>query len=292
MVFLVYYLILKPISLLPLPILYVLADGLYLTLYRLVGFRKKVVWNNLKQSFPEKTENDLREIMDRFYHHLCDILVESLHMFSMSENEALKRFKVKNPELLVRHFKARKSVLMATGHYNNWEWLAMTLHPQVLHTAVGIYNPLRNRFFEKKVRNSRGKFGMVMVPKKESVQFFETNRELRGIYMLPIDQSPTWAKRVYWMQFLGQDTAVFFGTEKFAKMYDYPVIYAHVYKIRRGYYECIFEEITDNPKEAPHGLITETHTRLLERNILSAPEYWLWSHKRWKRKRETDIIQS
>lgn len=291
MAFLVYYLFLKPISLLPLPILYVLADGLYLILYRLIGFRKKVVWNNLKQSFPEKDEKGLKEIMDRFYHHLCDILVESLHMFSMSENEAVNRLIIKNPELLLRYFKARKSVLMATGHYNNWEWLAMALHPQVLHTAVGVYNPLRNYFFERKLKNAREKFGTILVPKKKSARIFENRKNEPSIYMLPGDQSPTYAKQVYWMRFLEQETAVFFGTEKLSKKYDYPVVYAHLYKIRRGYYECIFEEITDNPKEAPHGFITETHTRLLERDILAAPEYWLWTHKRWKRKRETDIIQ-
>jgi KDO2-lipid IV(A) lauroyltransferase len=288
MAFIAFYLFIKPLSLLPLPALFGLSDGLYFILYYIIRFRRRVVWDNLIRSFPEKDRVVLHHLMRQFYRHLSNLLVESLRMFSMEDKEALRRFVIKNPELLMPYFKEGRSVLMATGHYNNWEWLAMTLNPQVLHTAVGIYNPLRNPFFERKIQGSRGKFGIIMVPKKRSARIFENRKGDPSIYMMPGDQSPTYANQVHWMNFLHQDTAVFIGIEKLAKKYDYPVVFAHVHKIRRGYYECSFELITDSPKDTPYGFITESHTRMLEKNIHAAPEFWLWTHKRWKRKRETD----
>jgi len=135
---------------------------------------------------------------------------------------------------------------------------------------------------------ARARFGTLMVPKKKSARIFENRKNQPSIYMLPGDQSPTYANQVYWLQFLEQDTAVFFGTEKLSKKYNYPVVYAHVRKVRRGCYECSFEEISANPMDTPFGFITEAHTRLLEKDILYEPQYWLWSHKRWKRKRETE----
>ncbi|MBX2927660.1 MAG: lysophospholipid acyltransferase family protein [Saprospiraceae bacterium] len=282
----VYYLIVKPLSLLPLPALYLLSDFLYVVLYHLAGFRKKVVWSNLTGAFPDKPERDLRRIMRLFYRHFCDLLVESIRMFSMSKEEGIRRCKLVNPEVLETHYNAGRSIILVAGHYNNWELAAMAFDLQAPHKTIGIYTPLTNPFFEKKIQTSRGKYGMIMLPKQRTAEFFEEQRDRLNLYLMGADQSPTYAKKVYWMTFLGRETAVAFGTEKYAKQYDYPVVFGHIRKVRRGIYEMWFEDVETQPLTAPHGRITEAHTRVLEQDILAAPQYWLWTHKRWKRKRK------
>lgn len=281
-----YYLLVKPLSLLPLPVLYRLSDLLYVVLYYIAGFRKKVAWTNLRNSFPDKSPAELKRIMRRYYRHMCDLLAESIRMFSMSKEEAIRRCPLINPELLQAHYDAGKSVILVAGHYNNWELAAMAFDVQAPHTTVGVYTPLTDPFFEKKVQESRGKYGMVLLPKQQTATFFEEQKEALNLYLMGADQSPTYAKKVYWMTFLGQETAVAFGTEKYAKQYDYPVVFGHIRKLRRGYYEMWFENVETEPLKAPYGSITEAHTRVLEKDILAAPEYWLWTHKRWKRKRK------
>lgn len=281
-----YYLLVKPLSLLPLPVLYRLSDLLYVVLYYIAGFRKKVAWTNLRNSFPDKSPAELKRIMRRYYRHMCDLLAESIRMFSMSKEEAIRRCPLINPELLQAHYDAGKSVILVAGHYNNWELAAMAFDVQAPHKTVGVYTPLTDPFFEKKVQESRGKYGMVLLPKQQTATFFEEQKEALNLYLMGADQSPTYAKKVYWMTFLGQETAVAFGTEKYAKQYDYPVVFGHIRKLRRGYYEMWFENVETEPLKAPYGSITEAHTRVLEKDILAAPEYWLWTHKRWKRKRK------
>ena len=281
-----YYLVVKPLSLLPLPVLYRISDLLFVLLYYVAGFRKKVVWGNLRNSFPGKSPAALKSIMRRFYRHMCDLLAESIRMFSLSKEEAIRRCPLVNPELLQAHYNAGKSVVLAAGHYNNWELAALAFDVQAPHTTIGIYTPLTDPFFERKVQESRGKYGMVLLPKQQTADFFEQQKEALNLYLMGADQSPTYAKKVYWMTFLDQETAVAFGTEKYAKQYDYPVVFGHIRKLRRGYYEMWFEDVETKPLEAPYGSITEAHTRILEQDILAAPEYWLWTHKRWKRKRK------
>lgn len=281
-----YYLLVKPLSLLPLPVLYRLSDLLYVVLYYIAGFRKKVAWTNLRNSFPGTSPAELKSIMRRYYRHMCDMIAESIRMFSMSKEEAILRCPLVNPEVLQAHYDAGKSVILVAGHYNNWELAAMAFDVQAPHTTVGVYTPLTDPFFEKKVQESRGKYGMVLLPKQQTATFFEEQKEALNLYLMGADQSPTYAKKVYWMTFLGQETAVAFGTEKYAKQYDYPVVFGHIRKLRRGYYEMWFENVETEPLKAPYGSITEAHTRVLEKDILAAPEYWLWTHKRWKRKRK------
>ena len=282
----VYYLIIIPLSLLPFWILQRISDVLYYLIYYLIGFRKKVVYQNLNKSFPDKSPDEIKKITQKFYRHFCDLIVESVKLFSISKEELIKRCKFTNPELLDRFYDQGQSIIIVAGHYNNWENFAKSCNLQMKHQAVGIYTPLTNKFFEKKFSESRELFGVVLLPKRQVKEYFSENKDLLKAVAFGADQSPSGrTKRVYWTTFLNQETAVMFGTEKYAREYNYPVIFAGIKKIKRGSYEVWFELLEENPADSPNGAITEKHTRLLEKQILAQPEYYLWTHKRWKRKR-------
>ena len=285
---LIYYLFIKPLSLLPLRVSFVLSDFLFIILYYVLRYRREVVFTNLRNSFPEKSAREIEDIARKFYRHFCDLSVESIHNFSISRKELVARCKLRNPEVLEKFYAEGKSIIIASGHYNNWELAALAFDLQTSHRGVGIYKPLRNPYLDRKLRQSRGKYGLELVPKDQTKAFFAENGHRLTAPMLATDQSPSKSINVYWTQFLNQDTAVLFGTEKYSKEFGYPVVYGHIYKIRRGYYEMVFEIVEDTPTEAPYGAITEKHTRVLEKDILEAPQYWLWTHKRWKRKRPAE----
>jgi len=282
----VYYLIIKPLSLLPLSILYVLSDGLYLIIYRMLGYRKKVVVNNLRNSFPERSEAEIQELCSRFYRHFCDLIVEVIRAFSISRAELLHRVKVLNPEIFQEHYDKGTSIIIAGGHYNNWEMLATATNPQIPHQVAAIYKPLRNEFLNRKMKESREQSGVEFYPKSKSKSLFKRAEQEPIAILLATDQSPSNAKRAYWTNFLNQDTAVLFGTERYAQLHDFPVIFGWAEKVSRGHYEVTFEFVEEDPKHATYGAITEQHTQMLERQIRKAPEFWLWTHKRWKKTRE------
>lgn len=282
---LLYYIILKPLSLLPLSALFVLSNLLYLVFYKLIGYRIGVVDNNLKNSFPHLSEKERLAIRHKFYHHLFDIVVESIKIFSITAEESKARFKVINPEVLDKYYKEGRSVIIVGGHYNNWEMLAVGISHYLQHRPMAIYVRFKNKFLGKKMVTSRGQFGLKMVARDEAKSFFKNLTEPTA-NIFGADQSPSIAKKVYWTRFLHQDTPVMFGPEKFAKENNYPVFFGAVNKVKRGFYEFKLTLIDDKPIDIPHGYITETHTKLLEKQIIETPEYWLWTHKRWKRKRK------
>ena len=285
--FICYYLLVKPLSLLPFSVLYLISDTLYLLLYKLFRYRNKVVTGNLKNSFPDYTAKEIRQTKQAFYRHFCDLIVESIKLFSISQNEARKRFKVLNPEVLDQYAQSKRNLIIASGHYNNWEMLAQSVDLYIKHQSVGIYHRIANKFLDKKIYQSRSKFGMRLIPRQGVRDFFSKKHERTAIFF-GIDQSPSIAKKVYWTRFLNQETAVMFGAEKFAVAHDLPVIFASTRKTKRGFYETTFEVLTEFPTQAQHGEITESHTKMLEKLILEAPQYWLWTHKRWKRKKASD----
>lgn len=280
-----YYLVIIPISLLPFPALYILSDLLYLILYRCSGYRTKVVRQNLQMVFPKKTNAEITSIEKQFYRHLCDVIVEALKSFTISSKQIVKRMKVINPELMNTYFDEGRSVLLAGGHYNNWEWTATGLQQQIKHRAVAIYTPLSNAFFDQKMHSTRGKFGLKMISVKRIRQFYLDHPDQLTSTIFGIDQSPRNPARSYWTTFLNQDTGVQFGLEKFAVELNSPVLFGSISKVKRGYYTLHFQLITDKPKEEPYGRIIETATSLLEQQILDKPQYWLWTHRRWKHKR-------
>lgn len=286
-----YYLIIKPISYLPFSVLYYLSDLLYFIGYRLVGYRKKVVRSNLQNSFPEKSHAEILQIEKKFYQHFCDLIIESIRLFTLPEKDALARFRVRNPELLQRFYREGKSIIVVAGHYNNWEWAAVALDPQIPHQVAGIYFPLANKFINEKFQRSRRRLGLELIKNTEVKQAFKANADRLMCVLFATDQSPSAAKKAYWTHFLNQETAVFFGAEKYAKDYNQPVIYGRIIKLKRGWYEMEFEVVAEDPGKTTHGEITERHTRLLEADIQKNPEFWLWTHRRWKMKREEEAVQ-
>jgi Kdo2-lipid IVA lauroyltransferase/acyltransferase len=283
--YLLYYLIIIPVSILPFRILYIISDLLYIIIYRIIGYRKKVVMTNISNSFPEKTEDERRKICNRFYHHLCDLLVESLKIFTISDKQVKKRMKLLNPEFIDAYYKQGKSIIMAGGHLNNWELFAVAIDNAIPHKAIGIYQPLTNKFFDNKMRATRSKYGLRMISTKIVKKVFEEEKANITATIFASDQSPSNPDNCYWMKFLNQDTGVLFGVERYAKEYNYPVVYGRIIKVKRGYFTYEFFKVTDDPSSCSHGEITESFTKMLEKDIRENPEYWLWSHRRWKHKR-------
>lgn len=284
---LLYYLVIIPISLLPFPLLYGLSDFLFILFYYVLGYRKKIVLGNIQRSFPEKSHDEHLEIAKKFYQHFCDLILESLKTFTISEKEVLKRVTCKNPEVINKYYDRKQSVILAGGHYNNWEIFAVAVSALIKHKAIAIYKPLSNKYFDKKMRDTRSKYGLYMISTKIVKQIFEQEANNLTATIFAIDQSPSNPKSAHWMKFLNQDTAVLFGTEKYAKAYNYPVVYGRINKEKRGHYSFEFFDVTDQPAATAHGEITEKITQLLETDIRNIPEYWLWSHRRWKHRPET-----
>lgn len=284
MAHILYYLVIKPLSLLPLRITYLISDLLYAFMRLGLAYRKGVVFSNLRRAFPQHSEREIKTIAQKFYRHFYDLLVESIRIFSISEQEASARFRVVNAEVFDILAANNKSAILVGGHYQNWELFAVATNPQIHHRLLGIYTPLSNTFFERKFTASRSKFGLVLVPKKQVWDYFEAFRNQLTVTTFAIDQSPRKSQKVYWTTFLGQPTAVHFGAEKYAKTYDYAVVYGRARKVKRGHYELKFEILEASPNLTEEGAITEKQTRWLEDQIHEAPEYWLWTHKRWKLK--------
>jgi KDO2-lipid IV(A) lauroyltransferase len=282
--FLLYYCVLIPVSVLPFPVLHLISSFFYVVLYYLVGYRKKVVMENLENAFPEKTPSERKEICRKFYKFLCDLVLETFKSFTISEKQLRKHVSCKNPEVVNKYFDQGKSVIIAVGHFNSWELLLTGSNLFVKHRMVVIYQPLSNPYYDRKLIKTRAKLGTMLLPATEVKQFFHSTKELNAT-VFAIDQSPSNSKNCYWMKFLNQETGVRFGMEKYAKEFNQPVIFARLNYIKRGYYELEFTEVTNAPQETAYGEITEKATKLLEQDILKEPELWLWSHKRWKHKR-------
>ena len=286
---LLYYLVLKPISLLPFWILYRISDFLYIILYKIIGYRVGVVNTNLTNSFPEKSPEEIKDIRNKFYHHLCDLIVESIKLFSISEKEVKKRIIFVNPEVTDAYFDKGQSIMIVGGHCNNWEYTVVG-GLYVSHEMVALYSPLSNNFFEKKMKESRSRFGITLLSTRDAKAFFKDPPENPVMMIFGSDQSPSSSTNAYWTRFLNQDTAVLYGLEKYAKRLNYPVFYAEIRKVKRGCYEFSFELIEENPASTTYGEISEIHVRRLEKQILENPEYWLWTHKRWKREKPDDVV--
>lgn len=285
---LAYYLIVRPLSMLPLFILYRFSDLFYLLLISIFPYRKTVINENIRRSFPQMGELEQSAIRKKFYRHFADILIEGIANLSMSQSVLSKRFKVINPEVMQEMYDKRKSVILVSGHYNNWEWLISAQQFLFPHQAMGIGMPMTSKFWDKKVNERRQRFGMKVVHSRNFKEEIQSMKEPVAILTLS-DQSPGDSRKSYWMEFLNQPTAVLFGTEQMAHSYDMAVVFFAVRKVKRGYYEMELKLITEEPRKLPWGAITEAHTRMLEYEIRHKPENWIWSHKRWKREMPDDL---
>ncbi len=286
-----YYCFVLPLSWLPLPVLYCFTDFFYLLILTVVPYRKSVIEGNLRRSFPEKSEKELKRIKRRFYRHFTDLLAEGIKNLSISERQIRRRMTVANPEIMDHLFEARRNVILVSGHYNNWEWLVSSQGLQFPHKAVGIGMPMTSSFWDDKINERRSRFGMTVVHAKNYREELERLKNETKAVLVLSDQSPGNSLKSYWMEFLHQPTAVLFGAELMAHELDYAVVYFTTHKVRRGHYQLKLQLITDEPRKMHWGEITEAHTHLLEAEIMKKPEYWLWSHKRWKRELPGNLEQ-
>lgn len=244
----------------------------------------------MKASFPDKTEAELRQLEKEFYHHFADYIVETIKLAHISHEEVQRRAVINNPEVIDRVMdEGHPCVIMMLGHYGNWEWYTASTTFFRDASLYQVYRPLKNKAFDRLFIKLRTQYGSLGIKKNETIRdVIKLNQEKkRSIIILLADQTPSKANIHYWTSFLNQDSAVFTGGERMARKLDLPVIYADAKKIKRGYYTVDMKLITDKAKETPEYWITEQYTRLMERSILRNPAYWLWSHKRWKYKRET-----
>jgi KDO2-lipid IV(A) lauroyltransferase len=277
------------VTLLPLRILYIFSDLLYFILYYFPSYRRKVVATNLKNSFPEKSETELKIIEKKFYRHLADLFVETLKLTHMPEKEFMSRFTVSNLNIIEKLLAEKRDTIAVLGHYNNWEWLgAFPMYTK--YKAVSIYKPLQNKYFDRFINNLRSKHGMVLTSMSNIIREIINDRKnnINTISAFISDQTPIKTEIKYWTTFLNQDTPVYMGTEKVASRYDMAIVFFNIQKIKRGYYNLCIELLFESTSGLPEHLITETHVKRLEELIREKPEFWIWSHRRWKHKRPVE----
>ncbi len=281
------------LSKLPLPLIYFFSDILYVILYKTFGYRKKVVQENLSNSFPEKSAKELRAVEQRFFHHLCDLMIENMLLPHISEKQIRKRCTYLNPELIETQLNKGKSVICVTGHYSNWEFLS-GYQLQTKFKIVAVYKPLSNKHFDTHFKKMREKFDAETAAMNDAVRvllrYKSSNTQTLSLFIA--DQSPTRGQSHYWTEFLNQETSIFTGVERIAQKTGFPVIFLKMRKISREQYVVETEMLREDPQSAQANFITEAHVRTLENLIREQPEYWLWSHRRWKHKRETTTSEN
>jgi KDO2-lipid IV(A) lauroyltransferase len=268
-------------SRLPLVFLYRISDLFYLLLITIFPYRKKIIETNLHNSFPELSDVEIRKLRNKFYRHFADLVLEGIKNLSISKKELSKRFVLKNPELINGILAKKQSIMLISGHYGNWEWMITSLASWFDCKTIGIGMPLTNSFWDKALNERRSRFGL-QVAHSGNYKAIIDPTEPKVILVLS-DQSPSNSENSYWMNFLNQQTAVLFGAEFMANDQKFVPVFFQTIKVKRGNYEIEVIPFDGEITHTQYGEITEWHTQMLEKIILKQPEFWLWSHKRWKR---------
>ena len=275
------------IQLFPLRFHYLLSDFFFLLAYHVFRYRRKVVSNNLANSFPDKPQKERDRIARKFYGHFCDSFVETLYFDRISTKEGKNCVKFLNPELPNSYLDQGRQVLIFFGHYNNWEWFC-NLPLYTTYKIYAVYKKLTNNVFDRFYINIRSRFGTI--PLERSATFKQLlgdhQKGIPSISAFLFDQTPRSYEIHHWVTFLNQDTPVVLGAEKIAQKLDTVVLFLYSRKVKRGQYETQFQLISEHAGECPKYEITDKCSRLLEQQIIEHPEFWLWSHKRWKHKRD------
>ncbi|MEL7159884.1 MAG: lysophospholipid acyltransferase family protein [Bacteroidota bacterium] len=285
MAYLLYYLLLLPLSKLPLPVLYGIGRCFRFVGFQLLGYRRVVVRENIRASFPDWTEAEVDAQVKKFYRYFFDSLAESIKLFSMPTEETIRRCRVENPELVAPFAAAGRSVIAVGAHYANWEVAALSFNLQFDATVMGIYSPLKNPVMDQLIAKNRGRTGTYLLSRRKVDEYFAADPVCPSLDFFVADQSPSnhaWWK-LHWTPFLHRTTSFLAGPERYAVRYDRPVFYMTLRMEKRGYYVAKLHPITETPRETAPGFITERFVRILEREILRDPTPWLWTHRRWKR---------
>lgn len=276
------YPLLYLISISPSWLLYRISDLLFVIIYYIVGYRKKVVLSNLENAFQDKDKTEIHRIARRYYQYLCDLLVEAIKTITMSEAYVHKHVKFHDIEKMNSFFDQGKSIILVMGHLGNWELAGPSFSLNCKHQLKVVYSKLSNPFFEELFSKSRTKFSTRIVPKKKLLRSLVEDKEMTVATALIADQAPSDRKSGQWLQFFDRDTLVHTGTEKVSKLFGFPVVYMHVQRIRRGYYEITPTVLFEEPQKVKDYEITKAFFTRLEQDIKKNPETWLWSHRRWK----------
>ena len=269
----------------------VLSDILYVIVYHVVRYRRKVTSSNLRHAYPERSDKERQELEKAYYHHICDLLLEGIHNLYAHPMSIMKRYRFVNHRLVNQYYERGQSIILMSAHYNNWEYMITSLNYQLMHHGVGVGKPLNDKFVANYITRRRGRFGTEIVDQtnvRQTIEYYQQHR-VPVAYMMLSDQSPNDVHKCYWTTFMHQETPFIYGAEYFARKYDMPVLYYEVTKIRRGYYEVKFSTICDKPNEVPQYSIIAEYIQRLNRTIDAAPQYWLWSHRRWKRTRPAEV---
>ncbi len=282
--FILLYPILWIISMLPMRVLFIISDILYLILYYVIGYRKKIVRSNLKLCFPEKSDQELLDLEKKSFQHFIDVFMELIKSFTMTEKEISKRLSITNPELLDTYYEQHKSVIFLSGHYANWEWVSFIVERSLNYHMSVVYKKLSNNYFDKVIKKTRIKFGVKFVPSKEFYPEILTNLKNNKIqaYGFLADQNPRWEKIKYWGNFMGVEVPIIVGPETIARKLDLPVFYFQTERVKRGVYQSTFILLEKEPKQAPLYQLTNKYMQELEKQIRKAPEFYFWTHRRFR----------
>ena len=264
-----------------------LSDILYVLAYHVVRYRRAVTKNNLANAYPEMSDSKRKEIERAYYHHICDLIIEGIYNLYANPRSIMKRYRFVNREIVNRYYEKGQSIVLMSAHYNNWEYMITSLNYQLMHHGVGVGKPLQDKAVANYITRRRGRFGTEIVDQtnvRQLMQYYHAHH-VPVAYMMLSDQSPNDVHKSFWTLFMHQETPFLYGAEYFARKYNMPVLYYEVTKVRRGYYEVRFTPLCENPSEVPQYVITSRYIKMLNETIDRQPEFWLWSHKRWKRTR-------
>ncbi|MGB2415605.1 MAG: lysophospholipid acyltransferase family protein [Flavobacteriaceae bacterium] len=277
------YPILWFISILPFRLLYALSDFLYILMYYVFRYRKQTVIDNLRLVFPEKSDQEIKIITKKFFHHFCDMMLESIKSMNISLESMKARYTFKNLDIIKEFEKQNKSIVLMCAHYGSWEWIFI-LQTYTTHRGYGIYKRLQNKYFDRLIKSIRARYNSYLITTKETFSVLEDAKK-NGILSMngfASDQSPKKEKAHHWNEFMGIKVPVHTGAEMMAKKLDMPVVFFAVERKKRGYYEATFQTLAEKPTDFKDYEITDKFLKLVEAQIHEAPEYYLWTHKRWK----------
>ena len=277
------YPILWFVSILPFRLLYAVSDLLYILMYHIFRYRKQTVQDNLRLVFPEKSDLEIKTITKKFFHHFCDMILESIKSMNISLKSMKARYTFKNLDIIKDFEKQNKSIVLMCAHYGSWEWIFI-LQTYTSHRGYGIYKRLQNKYFDRLIKSIRARYNSYLITTKETFKVLEEAKK-NGILSMngfASDQSPKKNKAYHWNEFMGIKVPVHTGAEMLAKKLDMPIVFFAVERKKRGYYEATFQTLAENPTDYKDYEITDKFLELVEKQIHEAPEYYLWTHKRWK----------
>lgn len=278
----VVYGLLYGVSLLPMWLLYPMADVLALLLYYVIGYRRKVTRSNLRMAFPEKTEEEISRIEKKFYRNFVDSFIETIKLLSASHTYIKQRFVIDNPEILDNFYDEGRKCQLHLGHTFNWEVANVAMPLICRYPFIVAYMPVENKIFERFFLHLRGRTGSILLPSNRMQRAIIPYRNTQYLLTLVADQAPANSEQSYWLNFFGRPTSFLRGPERGARIADIPAVFVKFYKSRRGHYRVFLTTLSDHPAALPEGELTRRYCRILEDAIREHPDLWLWSHRRWK----------